>query len=184
MLGRWKKNIRANILFFLVFEYFKGLSFLIPCINECNAACCKFTMEGTRLSISGLVDCCILLILWSLKIFNAQRFQQLPWLTHVYNDSTANAASPETLICLYISLLSDVGKHSSINQTKAMQLIGHTKQVINLVNQLRFSSFTHEHVHIKEVGFATYDQSQTWTEWSWIKREIRTLKTVRSNPPS
>ncbi len=29
---------------------------------------------------------------------------------------------------------------------------------------LRFSSFTLEHVHIKEVEFAAYDQSQTWTE--------------------
>ncbi len=53
---------------------------------------------------------------------------------------------------------------ASLNQTKAIQLIGHTKQVIDTVNQLRFSSFTLVRVHIKEAESAAYDQSQTWTE--------------------
>ncbi len=53
---------------------------------------------------------------------------------------------------------------ASLNYTKVIRRSSHTKQVINSVNQLRFSSFTHERVHIKEAGSATYDQSQTWTE--------------------
>ncbi len=49
---------------------------------------------------------------------------------------------------------------ASLNLTKAIQLKGHTEWP---VNDPRFSSFTHEHVHMKEVEFTAYDQSQTWT---------------------